>query len=144
LFFNLHNLELQASDDPKKFLALLEYHYRGVTMPKGNYSKYKPSRLPMHGFSFLLNPAPIFQTKYLDIGYLVQYVKLAGRRDYALYNFNQVISLDLSYFPDLDRDKIQTNPLLKVINNQLHFKFEEIYYGNRIRQHQGQGTKQEG
>lgn len=136
LFFNLHNLELQAADDPKKFLALLEYHYTG-SIPKRKNVKYKPSRLPMHGFSFMLNPAPIFDTKDIDIGYLVQYVKLAGRRDYALYNFNKVISLDLSYFPDLDREAIKTNPLLKVINNSLHFKFEEIYHGISIRRNQG-------
>lgn len=137
LFFNLYNLELQAADDPKKFLALLEYHSKGITIPKGNYAKYRPSRLPMHGFSYMLNPAPIFSTKDIDIGYLVQYVKLAGRRDYALYNFNKVISLDLSYFPDLDREAIKTNPLLKVINNSLHFKFEEIYHGISIRRNQG-------
>lgn len=127
LFFNLHNLELQADNDPKKFIALLKYHHTGL-LPKHKNVKYKPSVLPMHGFSFMLNPAPIFDTSGIDIGYLVQYIKLAGRRDYALYTFNKVLYLDLSYFPDLDREKIHTNPLLKIANNRLHFKFEELWF----------------
>jgi hypothetical protein len=139
LFFNLDVLESEAKGDSQKFLAQLEYFYKGVTTPS-NKSKYKPSRKSLRGYSYLLNPAPLFLINDVDILYIVQYIKLAARRDFALFKFHGSITLDLSYFPDLDLNKIKTNPLLKVVNKHIHFKFEEIYNGTKIRRHQGQGS----
>jgi hypothetical protein len=128
LFFNLHNLELDAGSDQKRFMMLLTLHYT-KRLPDKPWQK---SRLPLNGFSYMLNPAPIFNNKNIDIAHIIQYIKLAGRRDYALYILNKVITLDLSYFPDLDTSKILANPLLKILNKQIHFKYEEEFNGNRI------------
>lgn len=130
LFFDLKTLETEAACDSYKFIALLEYHYKG-SIPSSKKSKYKPSKQSLHGTSFILNPEPIF-TLLLDINYLIQYVKLCGYRDYAAYKLYGVISLDTSYFPDLQIHKIKTNPLLKIVNNQIQFKFEEEYNGIKL------------
>lgn len=136
LFFNLGNLEKEASNDPVKFLALLEYHYRG-SIPTSAKSKYKPSKIPLRGYSFILNPEPIFNIHNIDINYLIQYIKLAGMRDWALYKSHKLITLDISFFPDLNLAKIKTNPILNVLNKQIIFKYEEIYNGTSIFKYQG-------
>ena len=136
LFFNLGNLEKEAANDPIKFLAVLEYHYRG-SIPSSAKSKYKPSKLPLKGYSFILNPEPIFNIHNIDINYLVQYIKLAGMRDWALYKTHKLITLDISFFPDLNLAKIKSNPILNVLNKQILFKYEELYNGTSFQFNQG-------
>ena len=135
LFFNLENLEKEAGGNSSKFLALLEYHYTG-SIPSHKRSTFKPSKLSLRGTSYILNPGPLFNNQETDIDYIVQYIILCGRRDWGLYKFHGVKSLDLSYYPDLDLTKIKSNPLLKVVNKNIHFKYEEIY-GTSIRRNQG-------
>ena len=128
LFFNLENLEKEALSDSNKFLAVLEYHYRG-SIPRSAKSKYKPSRLPLKGYSFILNPEPLFNLPNVDNAYLIQYIKLAGMRDYAMYRSHGIKTLDISYFPDLNLDKIKSNPILNVSNKQIFLKYEELHNG---------------
>ncbi len=134
LFFNLEILEKEAQTDQLKFLALLEYHYTGKPPKRGGY---KPSKQSLNGYSFILNPGPLFNQQSIDPAYLVQYIKLAGRRPWILYKFYHTKTLDLSFFPDLNLDKIKTNPLIKVTNKLIYFKFEEQYNGSKIRRNQG-------
>lgn len=128
LFFNLEKLEKLAGANPNKFIKLLEYHYKDI----GTKSKYNPSRLSLKGSSFLLNPTPLFNNQIVDIHYIIQYVKLAGRRDYALYLTHKFTALDTSFFPDLDINKIKTNPLLTFNNKLINFKYEELNNGTKI------------
>ena len=106
LFFNLENLEKEAGNDPVKFVALLNYHYRG-NLPRNRFVKYKPSKLPLNGYSFILNPGPVFNLGNYEINYVVQYIKLCAMRDYAQYKFYGVKYLDTTFFPDLNIDKIK-------------------------------------
>lgn len=125
LFFNLKKLEAEAAGDSVKFLRLLN------------------SRAPsLRGNSFILNPKPLFNLPNLDTNYLVQYVKLAGRRDYFLYKTLGVITLDTSYFPELNISAIKTNPLLTLNNKLINFKYEEIYNGSQIWRNQRQSSKE--
>lgn len=123
VFFNSELLDRLSGGDPIKYIKLLEYHTT-KTIPKSKYSKYKPSRSNLQGNSFILNPNPLFNS-YIDPHYIVQYIKLAALRDWGTYKTYGIESLDLSYYPDLDLNKIKTNPLLTIINNHIHFKFEE-------------------
>lgn len=132
LFFNLEILEKEAQTDQLKFLALLEYHYKG-SIPAKSSSKYKPSKQSLRGYSYILNPGPLFNQQNIDPAYLVQYIKLAGRRPWILYKFYNTKTLDLSFFPDLNLEKLKTNPLLTVTNKLIYFKFEEQYHGSKIR-----------
>lgn len=131
MFFNLDLLEKESKTDQLKFLALLEYHYRG-SLPNKN-SKYKPSVKSLRGHSFILNPEPLFNQDTMIAAYLVQYIKLAGRRSWLDYELQSIRTLDTSYFPDIDLAKLKTNPLLTVTKQLIYFKFEETYNGKNIR-----------
>lgn len=127
LFFDINKLDKEASGSILKFIAILEDHHNKSTK-KGSYlRKYKP----IYGSDFLLHPEPLFKIT-LDKAYIVQYVRLAARRDYTLYKLLNIITLDLSYFPEINLDLIKNNPLLKIINNKIQFKFEEIKNGISI------------
>lgn len=141
LFFNLETLEREAAGDINKFIALLNYHCYG-SIPSSNKTKYKPSKIPLHGKSFILNPDPILKSSPLETAYLVQYIKLAARRDYFLYRTHGVITLDRSYFPDLLIENIKTNPLLTIEPTLIKFKYEEIYNGTKIWRNQRQSSKE--
>jgi len=132
LFFNLEILEREAAGDPDKFLALLNYHHSG-SIPSSSNTKYKPSKYSLKGNSFLLNPKPILCNESHESGFRTQYIRLAGRRDYLLYKLYGVTSLDRSFFPDLDIEKIKNNPLLIIETNLIKFKYEEIQNGSKIR-----------
>lgn len=130
LFFSLEKLEKQSIGSDPKFMQILWDHYQQKLLrrPTLNKVRYKP----INGSSYLLNPQPLFNQQ-TDIAYVVQYVKLAARRDYTLFTMFKQITLDLSFFPDLDVSIISRNPLLIVKNKQIQFKFEEIYYGAKFR-----------
>lgn len=131
LFFDIEKLESESGNDLKKFMALLKYHYTGQLPTKKE--KYKPIRLPGH--SFLLNPGPLFKIVDVDIAFIVQYIKLAGRRDYTLYKMHNYAKLDLSYFPDVIQSVYKQNPLLRQDKNELRFKYEEIYLKDKQQWH---------
>lgn len=124
LFFNLQTLETQSQNDANKFMAMLEYHYSKRLPSK--YSKYLPSKVPLNGTSYLLNPLALFNDKSTDILYKLQYIKLAGRRDYSLYKLYKYKALQLSYYPDIIYDTIKHNPLLTITQTEITFKYEEI------------------
>lgn len=122
IFFNLQTLEAQSCNDSNKFMAMLEYHYSKKLPSK--YSKYKPSKVSLSGNSYLLNPVDLFNDKSTDILYKLQYVKLAGRREYSLYKLYKSKSLQLSYYPDIIYDAIKHNPLLEITQSEILFKYE--------------------
>lgn len=132
LFFNIEILEQESAGDPDKLITLLRYHHSG-SIPSKFYTKYKLSKKPLHGNSFILNPNPILNINTnLDSNYISQYIKLAGRRSYFLYRTHGIKSLDKSLFPDLNLEMIKTNPLLIIETKEIKFKFEEIYNGSKI------------
>jgi len=139
LFFNLEKLEAEAAGNSSKFVDLL------IFLQTGKYPRNRKVKLDLlptlKGKSFLLWPDPLL-SGLLDESseHIMQYVKLAGMRDYGMYKFHGVVTLDISYYPDLRLDLVRSNPLLQIVNNQIKFKFEEIYNGKSIRRHQGQGS----
>ena len=102
----------------------LRLFYTKKELPKNGYSKVRPIR-NLNGNSYLLNPDGFFADSITDIIYKSQYIQLAGRRDYSLYKLFKVKHLDLSYFKDIDLDKIKTNPLITITQNKIYFKYEE-------------------
>lgn len=142
LLFNLEYLD-SISVGTVSYIDTLKYFYHNILVmpPKGVSKKFSHSR--MIGTSFLLNPKDLFNDKSTDPSYVVQYIKLAARRDYAMYKLYNITYLDLTLYPDIDRSKISHNPLLKIAGNKLFFKYEEISHGNRIQQNQRQSTIQQ-
>ena len=123
LFFSIDTLNELAGDDPNKFLALLEYKHTGG-IAKSKHSKYKPATKSLAGGSFLLNPNRLFSDKSTDILFKIQYIKLAARRDYALWKFHKYKGIQLSYYPDINIEAAKHNPLLIVTSDQINFKYE--------------------
>lgn len=116
-FFNIENLEKAAVEEPRRFIELLKRHY---------YKRLqKPSdKVNLVGTSFIINPEPLFMPSNIDVYYIVQYIRLAARRDYTMYKQYKITSLPLSYFPDIDLDNIKHNPLLKITEDNIFFKYE--------------------
>ena len=124
LFFNLSVLEAETLGNPRQMVEKLRLFYTKKQMPKNSYSKIKPIR-NLIGNSYLINPNGFFSDNTTDIIYKSQYIQLAGRRDYGAYKLYNVRYLDLSYFKDIDLDKIKTNPLITITQNKIYFKYEE-------------------
>lgn len=124
LFFNLKILEEQSCNNPKDFVSMLRYHYT-KEIPRSKYAS-KPSKVNLQGDSYLLNPQDLFDDKNTDILYVVQYIKLAGRRDFMMYKEYGYKALNRSYYPDLLYDNIKHNSLLKITDKEVLFKYEEL------------------
>lgn len=118
LFFNYDNLLKAANHNPFKVVEILKAYHAGRLL------KYYKIKSKLKGNSFLINPDAILNEKYIDILYVHQYIQLAARRDYSLYSLYGITSLPLSHFPDIRLDSLKTNPLLKVTNSEIIFKYE--------------------
>ncbi|HEY9702408.1 MAG TPA: hypothetical protein V6C58_08175 [Allocoleopsis sp.] len=121
LFFDLKKLNQISNGDYLKFLKYLEMHY------KGKLYLVKPG-LNLTGYSFILNPSPLFnllKKKEVDPYYIVQYIGLAAKRDYSQYKLYKEKSLLRSFYPDLNISLIKLNPLLTLTKQKITFKFEE-------------------
>jgi hypothetical protein len=124
LFFNLSLLESETHCDSTKLVETLRLHFIRKSIPKNQYSKIKPI-FNLKGNSFLINPALLFTDTSTDIVHKAQYIRLAGRRNYAIYKHYGYTYLDLSFYSDIDLNAIKSNPLLKITENKIHFKYEE-------------------
>lgn len=126
LFFNLKTLEEQSCNDTKKFIEMLYFHWSKDPLTK--YKQKHQSKVSLAGGSYLLNPAALFADKTTDPLYKVQYIKLAGMRDYLLWKQYGFSGLQRSYYPDLAIDNISHNPLLKITKTEVQFKYEQKEY----------------
>ena len=124
LFFNLQLLESESGNDEQKFLKLLKYYYDNTTVVS-KYENYKPLEKSLKGNSFLINPRPVLYSTDRNPTDLVNYIKLAGRRDLLLYKNYRILHLDRSLYPDINIEAIKYNPLLTITNNHIKFKYEE-------------------
>jgi hypothetical protein len=124
LFFNLGLLESETQCDSVKLFETLRLHFIRKSIPKNQNSKIKPI-FNLKGNSFLINPAYLFTDTSTDIVHKAQYIRLAGRRNYAIYKHYGYTYLDLSFYSDIDLNAIKPNPLLKITENKIHFKYEE-------------------
>lgn len=124
LFFNLGLLESETHCESTTLVETLRLHFIRKSIPKNKYSKIKPI-FNLKGNSFLINPAALFADTSTDIVYKAQYIRLAGRRNYAIYKHYGYTYLDLSFYSDIDLDAIKSNPLLKITENKIYFKYEE-------------------
>lgn len=122
LFFNMTALTKESKSNPILLISILKDFYN-VSKPL----KYG-LRSKLKGHSFLLHPEELFNDSNTDILYIYQYILLASKRDYALYKLYGITSLQLSYYPDINLDSIRTNPLLKITQTEIQFKYEEVQW----------------
>ena len=124
-FFDLKKLEELSCNNASEFMTYLYYHSTKRTARSTKELKYTNKQL--QGYSYLLNPEDLFDDKHTDILYKIQYVKLAGMRDYLLFKQYRYLRLQTSYFPDLNYEVVKHNPLLTITNNEVQFRYEERY-----------------
>ena len=121
LFFNLAQLQLAANGNSTTLVKELKQYFLYRNKKLNGY--YLPKYSLFGGTSFLINPKELFNDSALDV-YKAQYIILAGKRDLNLYKEYKVATLDLSFFPDLQVEKIKNNPLLDIKQQQIKFKYE--------------------
>lgn len=124
LFFDIHKLEEQSCNDTKAFLNMLYFHWNKAA-PLTKQNMFLRSKVSLTGNSYLLNPKDFFNDRSTDDLFRVQYIKLAGRRDLALFKLHNYRRLQTSYYPDLIYDSIKHNPLLEITKSEIIFKYEE-------------------
>lgn len=122
-FYDLTKLEALACNDHNKFIEIIEHWYSKRIVPKRG-SKYNLRNVNISGNSFILNLETLLEDKSTDIVHKVQYLKLAAYRDYTLYKQYRYTGLQRSYYPDLNVDAIKHNPLLKITQSEILFKYE--------------------
>ena len=123
-FFNLDTLEEGTECNSEYLVIALQKFWLGIRYPKNAREKHKPLKHLAAGSSWLINPAALFNDKSTDIAYKAQYIRLAGRRNFAMYKTHGITYLDLTLYPDIDMTVIAHNPLLTITNKQIHFKYE--------------------
>lgn len=125
LFFNLETLEKETKGDLNYMVVALQRWFNKDLVPKNAKQKYKPLSKSLHGSSFLVKPERFFRDTTTDIIWRVQYLKLAAKRDYTYYKLYGITYLDTTFFPDLNLKAIEPNPLLKITDNKIYFKYED-------------------
>lgn len=112
LKFDLYKLQQLAKNNAKQLVVLL-------------YNHNKRSNPKLLGSNYLINPEEFFSDRSIDILYKAQYIELAGRRSYQQYKDLGYKYLDLTYYPDLNKNAIKYNPIITIENNKIYFKYEE-------------------
>lgn len=116
LFYNLELLSKKSKGNPTKMVELLNRYYT-----EKSSNTYVSTNL--QGKGFILNPVGLFSSKENDI-YKAQYIILASKRDYFLYTKYGITTLQLSYYPDINIEKIKYNPLLTITKTEIGFLHE--------------------
>lgn len=106
-------------------LRVLVERLQGKTLPRSTYDEfYKYRNIDFSGYSFLINPVPLLKWKYKPKE-VADYLGLASLRSYSHYSLYKDARLEMDMVP-ISIDVINNNKLLKVSNNELIFKYEEL------------------
>jgi len=129
LLYNWKKIKRESNGNVKDILTIL--HILTYKLPPVNRHDriYKFWQKSFHGHSFLVNPEPLFiqRRRYSD-SEIAQYAGIASLRNYYEYQNTKDTTLDLFLFTG-NQDIIESNRLLWIEEDSIHFKFEEINKG---------------
>ena len=129
LLYNWKKIKKESNGNVKDILTIL--HILKYKLPPVNRHDriYKFWQKSFHGHSFLVNPEPLFiqRRRYSD-SEIAQYAGIASLRNYYEYQNTKDTTLDLFLFTG-NQDIIESNRLLWIEGDSIHFKFEEITKG---------------
>ena len=129
LFYNWKKIKKESNGSVKDILTIL--HILTYKLPPVNRHDriYKFWQKSFHGHSFLVNPEPLFiqRRRYSD-SEIAQYAGIASLRNYYEYQKTKDTTLDRFHFTG-NEDIIESNRLLWIEGDSIHFKFEEITKG---------------
>lgn len=121
LKFNLELLEKRTKQSWDLLDIFRDYY-------KGNWIILNNNKITSEMFkgpNFLLKASRLLADIQTDRLFIIQYIKLAARRNWHFYKDLGHKFLDLSYYPDLNLNAIKYNPLLIINDEKLYFKYEE-------------------
>jgi hypothetical protein len=118
---------LEATKGKENEILLIVHSLTYNLTPK-NYRDplYKYFGKDWSGFSFLVNPEAVFinRPQFSDREW-VEYVAVASYRNLNAYYDSRKTTIDLLHLP-VSEDAINNNRLLKIEDNKVHFRFEEV------------------
>ena len=128
LLYDWKKIKKESDGNVKDIMTIL--HILTYKLPPVNRHDriFKFWQKSFHGNSFLVNPEPLFiqRRRYSD-SEIVQYAGIASLRNYYEYQKTKDTTLDFLYFGR--EDIIESNRLLWLEGDRIHFKFEEINKG---------------
>ena len=128
LLYDWKKIKKESDGNVKDIMTIL--HILTYKLPPVNRHDriFKFWQKSFHGNSFLVNPEPLFiqRRRYSD-SEIVQYAGIASLRNYYEYQKTKDTTLDFLYFGR--EDIIESNRLLWIEGDSIHFKFEEITKG---------------
>jgi len=128
LLYDWKKIKKESDGNVKDIMTIL--HILTYKLPPVNRHDriFKFWQKSFHGNSFLVNPEPLFiqRRRYSD-SEIVQYAGIASLRNYYEYQKTKDTTLDFLYFGR--EDIIESNRLLWLEGDRIHFKFEEITKG---------------
>jgi hypothetical protein len=126
ILFNWAKIYEKSNGKVSRIIDIVKYlTYRPLAATKHDPA-YSYSTIDWSGDSFLVNPELLFiYEKQYKLKEIAQYVGIAGLR-----NLNDFIvfgkrTLDLAHSP-VGKDIINKNRLLSVVDDSIHFKWEEV------------------
>ena len=129
LLYDWKKIKKESDGNVKDIMTIL--HILTYKLPPVNRHDriYKFWQKSFHGHSFLVNPEPLFiqRRRYSD-SEIAQYAGIASLRNYFEYQKTKDTTLDLFHFTG-NEDIIESNRLLWIEGDSIHFKFEEITKG---------------
>lgn len=129
LLYDWKKIKKESNGNVKDIMTIL--HILTYKLPPVNRHDriFKFWQKSFHGHSFLVNPEPLFiqRRRYSD-SEIAQYAGIASLRNYFEYQKTKDTTLDLLYFTG-KKDIIESNRLLWIEEDRIHFKFEEINKG---------------
>ena len=123
LFFDIQKLEKLADGNDLKFVFLLYkwWKYKDLVFRKGD--KFRLTEPLAGNTGWLIHPEKLF-TQADDVIFMVQYIRLAAKRDLLMFNHYGVTTLPTSYYTDLNIEQLKHNPLLTITDTEIKFKYE--------------------
>ena len=129
LLYDWKKIKKESNGNVKDIMTIL--HILTYKLPPVNRHDriFKFWQKSFHGDSFLVNPEPLFiqRRRYSD-SEIAQYAGIASLRNYYEYQKTKDTTLDLLYFTG-KKDIIESNRLLWIEEDRIHFEFEEINKG---------------
>ena len=126
LLYNWTKVYTVSKGDPNRCNRIIEMLAK-KQIPYNTYDPiYRYAQMDFSGESFLLHPEVLlynaykYSTRDIAIYYAISSVRLLGE-----YLATQKITLDLLHLP-VSLDLIKDNRLLRIEEDSIHFKYEEV------------------
>jgi len=126
IFFDWNKILKLSKSNIEDIVVLIYILTYNLKYPSG----INPKRKHLYGHdlkgdSFLLNPESLLKNELgANIKQIADYIGLASFRSYLDYELFNKKSLNLKH-TTIDLNVIKKNPLLNIVNNEIHFKYEE-------------------